>query len=382
MNNTTKKIKVLYILDFLSHGGIERQAFDFLHCVNPHPKYEFLFLHFASGTFEKNFKKIDIRYFKFRNRFFIDLKVIRQVRQLIKKEDIKVIHCHNIIGDFYASIACLGLRVSIIRTFHNLGNNSLMHRQITKWLVRKHQYNVAVSYKFKSQLIDFYNIKKTYNFLMVYNGIDLSRMKPTTCDFREKLSIPQDTLLMGMVANFVKEKDQLTVCKALKIIYDQGFDFHFVFAGTHNGSEPHFLNNCVAFCQENGIADRVHFFGVCDDIPGLLMCIDLFVFSSLLDTFGIALIEAMAMYIPCISSDIPPLVEVTRNGKLASLFKTGDHIDLSNKIIEIFKDKKLQNIYANMAAGYVRTHYSIEHNTDEYLKIYDMASKKISLLNQ
>lgn len=61
-----------------------------------------------------------------------------------------------------------------------------------------------------------------------------------------------------------------------------------------------------------GLSDKVYFLGVRSDIPALLMSMDLFLFPSLFEGFGIVLIEAQAIGIPClISNTIPKDVFLT-----------------------------------------------------------------------
>ena len=73
-----------------------------------------------------------------------------------------------------------------------------------------------------------------------------------------------------MIANFYRDprKDQMTICRALPKVFAEIENAHCVFVGkTEPGAEEKF-NDCVRFCRENNIADRVHFLGGRTDIPG------------------------------------------------------------------------------------------------------------------
>ena len=71
--------------------------------------------------------------------------------------------------------------------------------------------------------------------------------------------------------------------------------------------------------EELGVQGNVQFFGQRNDVRQLLQDSDAFVFPSLYEGCPNALLEALAMGLPCVASDIEPVAEVTQGGELASL---------------------------------------------------------------
>lgn len=67
--------------------------------------------------------------------------------------------------------------------------------------------------------------------------------------------------------------------------------------------------------QEYGIADHIIFYGVTNDIPAVMMAMDVFVFPSRFEGFGNVLIEAQACGLKCFASNsvIPKAVQITEN---------------------------------------------------------------------
>lgn len=61
-----------------------------------------------------------------------------------------------------------------------------------------------------------------------------------------------------------------------------------------------------AKAQELGIAEHVRFLGVRSDVADLMQTMDVFVFPSLYEGLGIALVEAQAAGLPCVVSDTIP----------------------------------------------------------------------------
>src|SRR5205085_1065290 len=142
---------------------------------------------------------------------------------------------------------------------------------------------------------------------------------------------------LGMVGNFYADgrKDQLTVCRALPQLFAAVPAAHFVFVGAPGTDAPEAFDECVRVCREQGIAERVRFIGQRADIPDILRALDLFVFSSRADSFGVAVVEALMAGVPAVVSDIKALREVTDDGRYAALFRTGDANDLARQLIEL-----------------------------------------------
>ena len=125
--------------------------------------------------------------------------------------------------------------------------------------------------------------------------------------------------LMGMVGNFnTKARLQLMICKSLSLLPDK-ISYRFVFVGKKSPAHPEYYDECVNFCNENGLGEKVIFTGQRSDVPQILKSLDCYVYGSAADTFGLSVIEAVISGLPVICSDIPALREVLLNGSLGTL---------------------------------------------------------------
>lgn len=66
------------------------------------------------------------------------------------------------------------------------------------------------------------------------------------------------------------------------------------------------------------------FLGLWDDVPSLLATMDAFVYATRHDSFGIAVVEAMASRVPTFVNDWGVMNELTKGGRYATLYKTDD----------------------------------------------------------
>jgi glycosyltransferase involved in cell wall biosynthesis len=190
---------------------------------------------------------------------------------------------------------------------------------------------------------------------------------------RAELKLAGNDLLLGMVGNFYADarKDQLTICRALPAVFRRAPHAHFAFAGGHAGDGATRIHQaCVDYCREQGIADRVHFLGKRADVADVLRALDIFVFSSRKDTFGVAVVEAMLRGVPAVVSDIGALLEVTGGGQFASVFRTGDADDLARRLVELIEDRERRARLAEGARGWAAAEFGIETHIANLLKLY------------
>jgi glycosyltransferase involved in cell wall biosynthesis len=202
-----------------------------------------------------------------------------------------------------------------VLSFH-LCTADAKNRVALKFLAPRMDANVAVSRELLSCLEREGKFATGKNFHVVYNGVDAARLGATAGvgDLRAELRLAEGDLLFGMVGNFYadRRKDQLTVCRALPEVFARVPQAQFAFAGGYEESASRIYQECVEFCREQGIAGRVHFLGRRADVAGVLGALDIFVFSSRMDSFGVAVVEAMLAGVPAVVSDIGALLEVTR----------------------------------------------------------------------
>ncbi len=103
-----------------------------------------------------------------------------------------------------------------------------------------------------------------------------------------------------------------------------------------------------------------------EDLPAVYNLADLLVYPSLLEGFGLPIVEAMRCGVPVVASDIPVLAEVS--GGAAALVNPRDAKQLAGKIFEVLENKKLRNEL--IAKGLERSKiFSWQKTAEEMFKI-------------
>lgn len=365
-------MKVLHILDSLNRGGAEMLALDV--CRNARANgLDLSFAATGGGSLEEEFKNSGVAFHRLNRRLPLDFAVVFKLRKIIKTRHIKIVHAHQAVEGLHAYLACRGTGAKPVLSFHGYIPDA-KNRLALKFLIPRTAANVAVSRELLNWLAETENLDTTRNFQVVYNGVDEKRLASTGKNFRTEIGLSAENLLFGMIGNFyaAPRKDQLTVCRALPEFFRRVKTAHFIFVGGREMNSDY--EKCVAFVKEHKIADRVHFPGVREDVADILHALDAFVLSTRHEGLPIALMEAMLARIPAVLSDIAPLIEMSRNGEYAEIFKTQNVEDLTEKLIKTAEDKIFRNDLANRAYDHAKANFSIEAHLENLKKLYESIS--------
>ena len=310
--------------------------------------YEF---HFAANfnnlpkeTMDKypniHFHHIDLVRFPFNIR---NVKAYEQLNNLIKKENISVIHCNTPIGGALGRLC--GKKTKHIKIFYTAHGfhfykgaplvNNCIYKPMEKYLahysdviitMNEEDYHVAKTMKLRKSG-HVYKVNGVGINTTDYQNININKE-----DYRNWLSLENDDFVCIAMGDLIKRKNYemalrgIALCKNPKI--------HYLICG--NGPEK---NNLQDLAKNLGIREQVHFLGYRTDIKELLAISDCFLFTSLQEWLPRSLMEAMASGLPCIISDIRGNRDLIINNVNGYLIKSIE--DCTQKLEAIISDKQL-----------------------------------------
>jgi len=151
---------------------------------------------------------------------------------------------------------------------------------------------------------------------LIYNPIDADAFQSSAGPKRGELlgeyGIDEGDLMLLNVGRVTPQKGLLYALRALPLIRRRHPSVRLVSVG--DAADGLWLARLETEARKLGVADRVHFLGARKDVGAFLRSCDLFIFPSLYEGLGIALIEAMASGRACVATRIGPIPEVLRHG--------------------------------------------------------------------
>ncbi|MBD3388471.1 MAG: glycosyltransferase [Candidatus Altiarchaeales archaeon] len=208
------------------------------------------------------------------------------------------------------------------RWIQNMGWKGLFGEVLERYVLsRNWDHITAVSQYTKDNLVD-YGIDAD-RITVAHNGIDLEEYKSVNSE-------KYDSPTVCAVARMVKYKRLEDLIRAHSLVREEVEDARVRIIGT--GPERERLES---LSESLGVSDSVEFIGYVREHAEVLKTIKsshCLCLPSAVEGFGITVVEAMALDVPYVASDIPAVREATRGGAGGSLYKLGDVEELAEKL--------------------------------------------------
>lgn len=193
---------------------------------------------------------------------------------------------------------------------------------------------ISISRALKEYLIENREISIKFPMEIVYYGFDkkLKSKKNPTYNISKIFDLPPNIFKIGIISRLVPSKDILTLFRAFQLALLANKNIVLFIVGT--GNQEAELFNLTKILR---IEKKVFWLGKIKEIPDFLSELDLFVFTSKGEGFGLAILEAMLATKPILAANNSAIPEVLGK-KYSGLFTTGDYETLSSKISRVISN--------------------------------------------
>jgi glycosyltransferase involved in cell wall biosynthesis len=191
------------------------------------------------------------------------------------------------------------------------------------------------------------------------SGVDRDRA-------RKRFSISQESLCIGNVAAFVKEKGHEVLVTAFANLLQQFQRCALLLPG--EGPEKDKMQELV---RRLGLEAVVNFPGFVPDIENVYAAIDLFVFPSYEEPLGSSLLSAMAHGLPIVAFARGGIPEIVDHGKNGLLLKEVDPAALSAVIARLLSNLAEARRLGENARENISSRFSADHMVDATLQLYE-----------
>ena len=276
----------------------------------------------------------------------LNWKVVKQLKTLIQKRGIQILHTHLYHADLYGWLATrAGTRPRLLSTVQGINFfwemetyprkiSSRIHSHWYRGIYRSFDGVAACSEALKQAICTRRGIQvPPKKVRAIHNSIDVEQIRADGLSVRNAQPFPAVKKIVT-VANFYPVKGHRVLLEALRhLANDSAPPFECLLVG--EGPERSRLEQQA---REAGLGSKVRFIGSRSDIPSILKGSDLFVFPSRWDGLGIAVLEAMAVGLPVVACAAGGVPEIIRNGENGILVPPDDPAALADGIRGLLKE--------------------------------------------
>jgi glycosyltransferase involved in cell wall biosynthesis len=268
----------------------------------------------------------------------------------IRHHSVDIVHTHSSADSWMASVAAKlsPRRPKVVRTRHL--NATFNVRQIYTLMADR---VVTVGGSTREYMIREKGIPAD-RVVTIPTGVDLTIFDPERVpgDLREELGIPRHAPVFGTVSVFRRLKGHQYLLEAAGAILRAVPEAKILLAG--EGPQEKNIRNKI---EELGIGEAVFLAGFREDIPRVLNTMDVFVFPSLQEALGTAILEALAMRKAVVASRVGGIPEIIQEGKTGFLVDPEKPAAIAEKVIPLLKNPDLRRRLGDQGRRFVESHY-------------------------
>ncbi len=397
--------QVIYAWNYLEWGGAQIHLFALIREV----KKEFdVVIALPEGSDEqllKFIKDLDVRYEFYESK--LDLKPAHSFREKVSKRfnkiksefamlrflekfDLENSILHIELGPWQSLFALvwLSLRTNVFITMHNsLPEVSRWRKFIWKIKLRiishfKTFQAFASNHDSKNFFKGLYSDRTFENIVVTYTSVDPSEIQEAldadinTTALKEKYGLPLDKFLYFCVGQFIDRKGRWTFLEAARELSKTNRDVAFVWVSNSKPTVEDLekakefgLNENFIFITSDQVGEE-HI-----DLFKLLRLADAFALVSFQEGLPISLLEAMALGIPSISTNVNAIPEAVKHLETGWLIEAGDSRALTEAFQTLKDEKDLRNKLSKQGQKYVLENFNDRVVAKLALETYKKALK-------
>jgi glycosyltransferase involved in cell wall biosynthesis len=278
---------------------------------------------------------------------------LKAVRTLMLRERFDVVHTHtpiaSLIGRFAARLSKVPL---ILYTAHGFYFHDRMKPFTRRMFVglekfggmfTDHIFTVSGEDYHSAIALNIINENKVEH---TGNGVDLDRFDPNRIDgrrdaIRERLGISPERLVVCIVGRLVREKGYIELVHAVDKVRRTVPDvLVLVVGGALESDHDDASIEIMQTVTDSGLEDQFKFLSFRSDVEELLYASDVFTLPSYREGLPVSVMEAMAMELPVVATNIRGARETVQDGVSGLLVEVGDVDALADALASLLVDKE------------------------------------------
>lgn len=361
------KIKILHLTYHMGIGGTEQVIFQLVKNADS-TLFDNLILCIEGevGAIGKQLQDTGTQFHTLTRTPGFDLNLIKAVRQLIKSEEIDVVHCHQYTPYVYGLLASYFSNVKVVFTEHGRFHPdrfSWKRRMINPLLGLRTSAITAISAATKEALANFEWFRRSA-IQVVYNGIEATD-KPTEHLHNNTLGLTESHTVFGTITRFDTIKNLPMMVNAFANVFKENPHARLLLVG--DGDQR---GDIEALVQTLNIENAVIFTGFQTDTKKYMSMIDVYVLSSFSEGTSMTLLEAMSFATCCVVTAVGGNVEIIQHEQNGFVVESDNTQQLTDTMAALVNDKKAQQSMGLKAKQTFDEKFDLAQMVQRYKDIY------------
>jgi glycosyltransferase involved in cell wall biosynthesis len=321
-----KKIKVLHIIKTLGLGGAETNLLNLVLSTDQN-RFDLHVAYSFGGEIEKRFRDAGVNLFKYadadhRVKSLATLSIIKKLTSYVLKNKIQIIHTHTFSAHIWGSITAKLTGCKVIEHVHDfryLNPDDFKRRRGTSNQYKFINYfknisdRVVVLTKQNQEFLIKNNLYSANRIREYQNGIPLEESVPGSYkeEVIKKFALSPNALIVLTPVRFAPEKNVDLILRIAPKVSAHIPNVVFLIAG-----DGPLIKQTSEEIIKLDMEKHIKLIGYHSNITSLLQAADIFLLPSFLELHSIAILEAMSMKVPIVTSqDVGCNSEFIENGK-------------------------------------------------------------------
>jgi glycosyltransferase involved in cell wall biosynthesis len=298
--------------------------------------------------------------------------LVARLAQEIRHREITIIHCQHSrdLATVVPAMLLSGRRPALLlskRVGSYIQKKDVLHRLTHRPIDRI----LAVSDVIHRNVLETLPISPD-RVLTLHDAIDTVRFSPRSPGMlRRELGIDEGALLIGFVGRFSPGKGHEELMRAASMLRPRYPDVRYLVVGEASYGEEDYAREVRALARQLGVDDLVIFAGFRRDIPEVMAALDVFAFPSHAESFGVVLIEAMAMERPSVSTNCDGVLDIMVDGETGFMVPPKNAQALAHGLARLLEDPALRQRIGKASRQRVLKFFDRERQIDRLEEIYE-----------
>lgn len=365
---------ILYPVNELKIGGAEQQLLELVRGLDKGQFRPIVAPLYSGGALDAEFRAVPgVEVVDLHRRGKFDPSPLWRIAALLRRRRVAIVQPFLSPATFFGLLPALlvGAPVKVVTERCGVrrarGFGYKMYRTIEDWLSRYADIIVPNSMAGQDLLVE--RGLPSSKMRVIYNGINSERLKVDqglAAHYRAQLNVPHDGAVVGILASLTAPKGHDTLLYALALLRERRPGLRCAIVG-----DGALRVRLEALADDLGLAQQVRFFGYQRGVANFLGMCDVVVSASR-DNEGCSnsILEAMALGVPVIATDLGGNRELVENLQTGFLIPVGDHRALAQAVERVLDDPVRTRVIAERARAMVGAGFGLARMVSDYEELY------------